>query len=119
MILFLIRRELAYEFYKCKNCPKAFEDKRSLVHHNAIVHEGKKLYECSKCDSKFTQKQSMILHLTSVHEEKEPYFCEHCDHKFISHELKVEHTKSVHENTLFKCFTCEAKFIKKEAFALR
>ena len=50
-----------------------FEDKRSLVHHSATVHEGKTLYECFKCDSKFTQKQSMILHLTSVHDEKNPY----------------------------------------------
>ena len=61
------------QYYKCKHCSFGFENKRSQVHHNATVHQGKKLLECQKCDSKFTQKVSLILHLSTVHDEKNPY----------------------------------------------
>ena len=55
------------QFYKCKKCPKGFGMATDLSHHNAIVHEGKKLSYCDKCERKFVTFQSLMNHLKEVH----------------------------------------------------
>ena len=64
--------ELSNQFYKCENCPKEFEDNRSLRHHIAKDHEGKKLYECCKCPSKFEFEYFLIKHLKGIHRIANP-----------------------------------------------
>ena len=58
------------QFYKCKKCQKGFAMAVDLSHHNATVHEGRKLPQCKKCQKKFSTIPSLMYHLKEVHKVK-------------------------------------------------
>ena len=68
--------------------------KKSLIEHDASVHEGKK-NKCSKCDASFKFKKSLKKHVASVHEEKKNK-CSKCDASFRFKKSLKEHIAADH-----------------------
>ena len=53
--------------FKCKKCPKSFQQNYLLSKHNNVVHSDF-LYQCNKCTSTFKSKQSLKRHYRMKHE---------------------------------------------------
>lgn len=94
------RQEKRTRTLKCKECPKVFNHKNSLVYHMK-AHTGERNHECSDCGKTFLTSsalnvKSILLGYTRLysnriistqvhnrlHTGEKPYACEHCDKRF-------------------------------------
>ena len=57
--------------YQCKECEKAFYDKRSLTRHIKLKHKvGNSGFECSLCKTMFAYKCTLKKHIEKFHRDK-------------------------------------------------
>uniref|UniRef100_T1GZ26 C2H2-type domain-containing protein n=1 Tax=Megaselia scalaris TaxID=36166 RepID=T1GZ26_MEGSC len=77
--------------YKCKLCPKAFNDKSDLNRHERI-HSGKTPFECEVCAVQFTKKFDLTRHRKS-HSDIWELNCKFCPKRFYRKDALMAHIK--------------------------
>ena len=94
--------------FKCSQCNKCFQMKRSLLQH-MLTHSRDKPFQCSKCDRSFRLKKFLLQHIV-IHSEDKPFECSQCDKIFRLKSHLQEHIPSHSQKKPFHCFKCEKKF---------
>ena len=104
--------------HKCTICDATFTEKRNLIAHVQIIHDGKKLpkkYECLICSSKYVSNGELNRHVREVHEGKKPNKCSQCGKCFSRKPELNRHIKVIHEKRKpFKCDICDQAFARKD-----
>ena len=97
----------------CKYCFKRFHNRKQMVAHVAVIHEGKKKkFVCEDCPSTFMSTKSLEYHKHVVHSEtKEEVKCEICGAVF-SHQVSLLRHKKIHEKVkpTIECKICHKTF---------
>ena len=97
--------------FVCEVCGQRFYQKRYLVHHKAVIHDGKQSkkygrFVCAVCHKVCSQKHHLKQHMEMHCEKRERNFvCEVCGKGFFSKKNLASH-KRVHENSAFPCPHC-------------
>ena len=90
--------------WKCNDCDKVFQHKRSLENH-AYSHTNSSV-ECEFCQKKLRNPATLERHKIKFHNKCIELNCSHCDEKFTSR-VKLKHHLAVHG---FVCKTCSGVF---------
>ena len=80
--------------FKCSQCDKAYTEKRHLLAHVRVAHEGKR-YDCDKCNAQFTHVSSLKDHVARVHEGV-TFPCKDCGKVFKRDRELRNHVNQVH-----------------------
>ena len=95
----------------CDQCDYNPQDKRNLLKHKKVVHEGVR-YSCNICEYKTKWQQYLRNHIENIHEGKK-FQCAQCGKQFSRSGIRV-HMKAVHEGGgSYKCKFCEYHATKK------
>ena len=115
-----IDKHLEYmaEKFNCKVCNKSFKSKRSLVHHNKLLHTKDRFIVCDVCAKQFSSKLRFQAHKSG---HKKTNICDICGSRWSgkahlkNHHLRV-HASEEERNMAkkFVCQHCPLRFFRKE-----
>ena len=74
--------------YSCDVCGHQVSQKKSLVRHKKVVHEGIK-YSCMQCNHQATSKRNLVKHQRAVHEGVK-YSCGECGKQESSQSILLD-----------------------------
>ena len=94
--------------FKCSQCDKCFQMKRSLLQH-VLTHSPNKPFQCSKCDRSFRLKSHLQGHIPT-HSRKKPFHCSICEKRFRLRSHLQQHFYMHSENKPYKCKDCGRDF---------
>ena len=95
--------------FKCKLCPKAYQDHCGLKSHIARVHSGKKPYVCQVCIKAFAESRDLKSHMVR-HSDNKAYSCAVCSKGFKrENDLKIHMFVHTGEDQ-YACEVCQKTF---------
>ncbi|XP_058804632.1 zinc finger protein 653-like isoform X2 [Phymastichus coffea] len=99
--------------FKCKSCPKRYDQVRGL--HRHIRHEcgSIKRYQCSHCQFKCMREIHLDLHIKKKHDAEYSFKCSKCGKVYDKRWCLKEHERSC-ENPL-KCGFCSFQTTQKQS----
>ena len=101
------------ELRSCHYCFKIFYDRKTMIRHINIVHEGvpDKLLSCGECTKTFGSRQALRYHDMVEHQKLNLQLpCYICD-KLFNFEAKLDdHMREVHRSFQVTCHICESNF---------
>ena len=91
------KREEKKQRFACEMCEKVYGDKRNLMNHIQIIHEGKTdNFVCDVCSKSFSRKTSLVAHKMLHTGEFKIFNCEHCNASFKDKRYYVRHREKCH-----------------------
>ena len=92
------KREEDRQKFACKMCEKVYGDKRNLMNHIQIIHEGKTdNFVCDICSKSFSRRTSLVAHKMLHTGEFKVFNCEHCSASFKDKRYYVRHSEKCHK----------------------
>ena len=92
------KREENRQKFSCEMCDKVYGDKRNLLNHIQIIHEGKTdNFVCDICSKSFSRRTSLVAHKMLHTGEFKVFNCEHCSASFKDKRYYVRHREKCHK----------------------
>lgn len=101
--------------YKCKKCPKEFNERSQFVSHS-MKHFKTKNFVCTICKREFQHKTTMLKHM-KLH-KGETFKCEICYKEFPVKFNYDKHLRSYPMNLVAPCARCPLRFHSRKAMLL-
>uniref|UniRef100_A0A1I8MAP5 Zinc finger protein Xfin n=1 Tax=Musca domestica TaxID=7370 RepID=A0A1I8MAP5_MUSDO len=117
------------EGFKCPNCTRRFQSRKSLGIHRTLMHKRKNIelksdseikktgivYPCKECKQHFKTLISLTEHISKDHPEMQKYQCNQCEKTFVLHAMLQEHLNRHRGIENFICVFCEKVLHNKAA----
>lgn len=113
-----IIRHLNPSLFKCELCPKQFETRYGLKHHQeGHLPDEMKKFQCDQCASRFYRLAKLNHHIANTHvpEEKKNFKCPTCAKAFVTKYSMEDHHRKMHDQLRpFVCEICAKDFKTKQ-----